>query len=214
MDNSSVLLTNSGVDQVSGGGIVSTHLLKSLQEVSEVKLIVSKSPFPHNNLNGVRAECIEPSLWGYAATTPFFEDYLGCCFIKDEPIDLAVTYGCPWLMSLSKLRKENITKIICDLAPHNIKLSMAEFAKQNQQYSYPHLVNPFLKELYLKHLRLADKVVVHSNSSAKYIKDEAMLKELPTVIPHGCEPPEKTVPLPDELAFGYAGEHGPDKGLV
>jgi glycosyltransferase involved in cell wall biosynthesis len=153
-------------------------------------------------------------LWGYSSTTPFFEDYLASQFLGDCDYDLAVSYGCPFGLTVEKLKKNSFCKVVADLAPHNISISMDEFKRNNMQYSFPHLINPFLKELYLKHLRLADRVIVHSRSSAEYIQKEANLKELPDVIPHGCYPPEKTEKLPDEFTCGYAGALGTDKGIV
>lgn len=190
------------------------NLLESLQSISDVKLIVSKTPCDHNKYRGIRSECIDSMMWGYKESTPFFEDYLARSFLPDEPIDIAVTYGCPFGMTIEKLKKENMTKVIADLAPHNIKISMEEHMKYTKSYPYPHLINPFLLELYLRHLRLADKVVVHSHSSAEYIMKEANLKELPEVIPHGTELPESTPEYPDEFIPSYFGAIGHDKGFI
>jgi len=91
---------------------------------------------------------------------------------------------------------------------------MREHIEWQGSYPFPHLTNQFLWKLYSKHLRYADKVIVHSHSSAKYLEKAARLKETPTVIPHGCYLPSDYTPYPSEITAGYFGALGLDKGII
>lgn len=214
LDKKSILVTNSGVNKFTGGGVVSFNLFEALREISDVKLLLSNQHFTDSKYENIPAYCIDPSQYGYS--DPFFYDYMASSIIPEEPIDLAMFYACPFSKTAEKLKKENITKIVSDLAPHRIDVSMEEHIKWSGSYPYPHLTNDFLRGLYLKHLQLSDTVIVHSNSSAKYIMETAQLKELPIVIPHGCYLPEEKdiLPCPDEFRPGYFGSMGIDKGII
>lgn len=215
MEIKSALITNSGLDKYSGGGSVSYQLLQTLLAVSDVQLIISGNVYPNNEFEGLRAECANPQAWGYNDENPFSMDYFAYNFFETDPdIDLAVTYACPFNITIEKLKKNSFCKVIADLAPHNINVSREEHMKINGKYPYPHLNNPFLLELYLRHLRLADLVITHSHVSAEYIQKEAKLQEKPTVIPHGTHLPEKTPDFPDDFKIGYFGSLGNDKGFI
>ena len=214
MERTSILVTNSGVNIFTGGGLVSFNILEALLSLSKVKLVLSNQHFQDSKYGDIPAYCIDPSQYGYQ--DPFFYDYMASSILPEEPIDLACFYACPFNKTAEKLQKENFTKIVSDLAPHNIQLSAEEHIKWSGKYPYPHLTNDFLRGLYLKHLRLSDKVIVHSHSSAEYIKGAAGLKELPTVIPHGCYLPEESdiQSHPSEFRAGYFGSLGLDKGVI
>jgi len=208
----SILITNSGLNKSSGGGLVSFNLMEALRSCSTLKTIFSSQIFPENMFNGVQAFSALPQHYGYEQATPFFMDSFICNNLPDEPIDLAQTYACPFPCTVEKLKYKYDTKVVADLAPHNIAVSKEEHIKIQGAYPFPHLTNPNLLHMYLRHLRLADKVVVHSNSSAEYIMKEAKLKELPLVIPHGCYIPEKIESLPSTMTPGNFGALGIDKG--
>jgi len=187
--------------------------MEALKSCSELKTIFSSQVFPENMFDGVQAFSALPQSYGYEQATPFFMDSFISNYLPDEPIDLAQTYACPFPCTVEKLKYKYNTKIVADLAPHNIAVSKEEHIKLQGSYPFPHLTNPTLLKMYLRHLRLADKVVVHSHSSAEYIMKEADLKEKPLVIPHGTYIPEKIVSLPDDFALGYFGMLGIDKGI-
>jgi len=217
MNLNSILLTNSGVNQFTGGGIVSFNLLDAMQEVTEVKLILSNQHFKDSKYfapEEIPAYCIEPGQYGYS--DPFFMDYMASELISEvgsDTIELAQTYACPFATSVEKLKNKYFTKIVADIAPHNIETSMQEHIKWQGSYPFPHLTNQFLWKLYSKHLRLADKVIVHSHSSAKYLEKAAELKTIPTVIPHGCYLPSTIEQYPNVITPGYFGALGLDKGI-
>jgi len=134
--------------------------------------------------------------------------------LPDEKIDLVQTYGCVFGLTVEELKRNPECKVVCDLAPHNIEVSREEHIKWGNNYLYPHLTDDMLWGLYSRHLRLADVVVVHSNSSADYLKEKARLQKVPEVIPHGCYLPEKIPEYPENITPGYFGAIGYDKGVV
>lgn len=215
MRPNSILMTDSPINKVSGGGIVSLNLLEILQEVSDVKLILSGQHFKDSKYdNKIPSYCIKPEQFGY--NDPFFSDYFAKALLDetDKPLELGISYGCPWGNIFEKLKKDYFIKLIADLAPHNIETSMQEHLKWRGSYPYPHLTNAFLWKMYSKHLRLADIVVVHSDSSAVYLEKAAMLKEKPQIIPHGCYPPLEIPNYPTIITPGYFGALGTDKGII
>jgi len=221
MINNSMFITNSGIDQFSGGGIVSYNLIKALQQCSELKCILSNQKFKDNKYNGIPAFSLNHLDYGYTPPknqppwrpTPFFQDYIAYNHIPDEPIELVQTYACPFGLTIEKLKKNNFCKIVADLAPHNIDISKEEHIRFTKEYPFPHLTDPWLLKLYMRHLCLADVVVVHSHSSADYIKKTADLKNDPVVIPHGCNLPTEIPVFPERFTPGYFGALGIDKGI-
>ena len=210
----SILLTNSGINNITGGGIVSLNLVKALQACSNVKLILSAQDFPENKYEGIPAFSVNPPSYGYTGTTnPFFMDYMSFHLLPKEQIDLVQTYGCPFGLTVEELKREFNSKVVADLAPHNINVSRAEHIKFRGEYPYPHLTNDLLWGLYSRHLRFADVVITHSHSSAKYIKEKARLDKDPVVIPHGCYLPTKIESYPEKFTPGYLGVLGFDKGI-
>lgn len=214
--NNSVFITNSGINSVTGGGMVSLNYVKALSSCTNIRYILCKQKFDNNNFQGIPAFSIDPRDWGYAEegwVNPFFEDYLAFHLLQKEPTEIFMTYGCPMGLTIEEAKREFFCKVICDLAPHIIEDSKNEHIKLFGKYDYPHLVDEQLWGLYSRHLRFADVVIVHSQKSADYIKKKAKLNIDPTVIPHGCYLPEKIPDYPDKITPGYLGALGVDKGI-
>lgn len=209
----SILLTNSGINYFTGGGIVSLNLLQSLQEVSDLEFIISDTEFENDKYENITAKSLNFMYYKYRMTSPFFMDYMAYNLIPDKSFDLAVTYACPFGLAVEKLKRKGCF-VVSDLAPHNIEISRGEHMKFIGSYPYPHLNDDFLWGLYSKHLRLADVVVVHSHKSASYIMQKANLKEMPRVIPHGCYIPDEIAAYPEVFTPGYFGSIGIDKGIT
>lgn len=208
MDVNSVLITDSQVNMVTGGGIVSYNLAEALRSCSNLRYILSTGkPFEDNVFT------INPLNYGYTQSDPFFIDYMAHSLLKNEPTELFMTYGCPFGLTIEKAKRDFFCKIVCDLAPHNIDISKEEHIRFTGQYNYSHLIDGQLWGLYSKHLRLADKVIVHSKKGAEYIEKKAQLKETPTIIPHGCYPPDEIPAYPEQPIPGYFGSFGYDKGI-
>jgi len=214
MEKNALLITNSGINSHTGGGIVSLNLLQALQNTATVKMILSNQHLKDERYKDIKTYCIEPAQYGYQ--DPFFMDYMASYLIdelKNTTIDIVQTYACPFGKTIEKMKQNFFCKVIADIAPHQIEISREEHMKMIGSYDYPHLTNEFLWGLYSRHLRLADTVIVHSHSSAEYLQKKANLKELPKVIPHGCYPPERIPPYPDMFVPAYFGALGIDKGL-
>jgi glycosyltransferase involved in cell wall biosynthesis len=151
---------------------------------------------------------------------PFFGDVFSKELIKKridsnsiKTLELAISYGCPWGQCFEYLKNQTFAKCIADLAPHNVQLSREEHLRFGGSYPYPHLTNDFLfKEMYLKHLKLADAVIVHSKQSAGYIEKEADIP-YPHIIPHGAYIPEQIPDMPEKFTCGHFGSIGFDKGF-
>lgn len=205
------LLTNSGINKFSGGGIVSHNLMQALRLCSELKYILAGQKFPDGRYEGILAYSVNHEDYGYSVAeggmaTPFFMDYMGFHIIpKEVKIDLIQTYACPFGLTIEEMKREFDCKVVCDLAPHNIEISREEHMNIIKKYPYPHLVLDELWSLYSRHLRFADVVVVHSRKSAEYIREKARLQNDPVVIPHGCYLPENIPEYPQIFTPGYFG---------
>ena len=224
----SCFITNSGINQNTGGGIVGYNLLGALLKNTEVKYVFSTHKFANNSINfggkeatfpvyhapvlhSIPAYSINPADYNYNAD-PFSMDYLAYHILPTEPIDIVQTYGCPFGLTVEELKRKG-AKVVADVAPHNLEISQEEHLKLAGKYPYPHLTEEMLWGMYSRNLRLSDVVIVHSHSSAKYIQQKARLKDLPTVIPHGINLPETIPAYPEAFIPGYFGALGIDKGL-
>lgn len=188
------------------------NLYLLLKKYTDLKAIIAKENFSDNTVPFLNMD----PLTYHQPYSPFLDDYFtlkNIIEIKDK-IDLALLYAAPYALTVHHLKKLNPEiKIISDIAPHSIELSMEEHLRLVGNYPYPHLVDERLWTLYSEHLRLSDIVIVHSNVSAKYIKEKAKLEKMPVVIPHGCILPEKVVEPPDKFIVGSLNVAGIDKGF-
>ena len=215
MQNNSVFITNSGINPVSGGGIVGMNYIEALQAVTNLRYILCTTKLPDDKYNNIPTYSISARDWGYTdwRATPFFEDYMAFHLLQKEPTELFMTYGCPFGLTIEEVKRTFYCKVVCDIAPHIIETTKEDHLKFLGSYDYPHLSDDKLWGLYSRHLKFADVVVVHSNKSAKYLEKKANLKMIPRVIPHGCMLPEQISHLPDEFSPGYFGAIGVDKGI-
>lgn len=210
----SLLITNSGINQHTGGGVVSFNILRALQQVSEVEMIHTNDNMPDNQFEGIPCLTTNPLAWGYEQSTPFFADYISQHHLPENPIDILATYGCPMNLAVEKIKRDQFCKVYCDLAPHIIELSREEHKRWNKPYNYPHLIDDNVWKMYSRHLMIADQVIVHSKQGAAYIKEKAELKTDPIIIPHGCYLPDEIPEMPESITPGYFGAISPDKGTL
>jgi len=70
-----MFLTDSKINTVSGGGIVSLNMIESLLDY-DLNLIFSKQRFPDDKCKGIPSYTINPLDWEYERYTPFFSDYI------------------------------------------------------------------------------------------------------------------------------------------
>jgi glycosyltransferase involved in cell wall biosynthesis len=220
----SILLTNSGINKTSGGGVVSYNLMEALRESTDLKYIMCNQKQPDNKINNTKCYTINPNDWGYQFNpdknmyffpTPFFQDYMAFHLLdKATKIDLVLEYGCPFGLVTEEIKREWNSIVISDLPPHDINLSKQEHELHGVNYPYPHLTNKELWGLYSRALRFSNLVITHSKKSAEYIKEKAKLKQSPFVIPHGCQIPTEIPPYPSTFVPSYLGAMGLDKGIV
>jgi len=217
----SALITDSGINKESGGGVVSYNLFDALDRCTEVQYVFSNQDFENNRYNGIPAYNISPVSYGYSYSdidkrfSPFLQDYLAYHLIPMETnLDIVQTYGCPFGLTIEEIKATFECKVIADVAPHDISISQGEHMKFAGKYPFIHLTDELLWGLYARNLKLADVVIVHSHSSANYLKEHAPLAEKPRVIPHGIYLPSEIPPYPDGLKPGYFGAIGWDKGWV
>lgn len=210
----SCLITNSGINKNTGGGVVGFNLMESLQKCTKLERIISTDPAGSQQ----NQYSINPSYYGYNdkepwKNPPFLMDYFAETLLPDEA-DLFVFYGDPFNQTVQKIRDRLTSKIVSDLAPHNISLSREEHLANGAQYPFPHLTDKLLWSWYSHHLKQSDIVVTHSQAGAEYIKNQAGLSNPPVVIPHGCYLPNPPIPsLPGVITPGYFGQFGFDKGV-
>jgi len=216
MTNNSIFITNSGINPITGGGIVGMNCVDALKKVSTLQYILCGTKVPDDRCMDTPTYSINARDWGYEnwRTTPFFEDYMAFHLLHKEPkIDLVLTYGCPFGLTIEEIKREFSSKVVCDLAPHIIEVTMEDHLKHLGTFDFPHLADDVLWGLYSRHLKFADEVVVHSKKSADYIMKKANILKEPRVIPHGCNIPENIPDLPETLIPGYFGAIGIDKGV-
>jgi glycosyltransferase involved in cell wall biosynthesis len=197
----SVFMTDSVIQESgTGGGIVCYQILQALKESTDVLKCVDKKSMP-----------------AYGA--PFLIDYFTNAIVDDAPLlveefceGVAVSYGAPFGQSMQTMSRLGYLTV-ADVAPHNIDVSREEHKRLGYGWNAPHLDNEVLWKIYTKHLTDADVVVVHSKMGGEYLKEKCGIADY-KVIPHGCDIPEKYVPLPEQFAVGHIGVNGADKGQV
>jgi len=210
----SVFCTNSSITLDSGGGIVCYNIIQALKAVTNLKMVLcggSSIPF------GVETKNVNPRMYEQPES-PFLYDYFAASSIT-ERVDIAQFYGAPFAQIIARLSLidrvfQRRSKVIVDIAPHNIELSRDEHQHLGLPFPYPHLNNPNLFKLYMLHVELADLVIVHSKLSTEYLKQKLGLTNEIRVIPHGCYLPEAIPPLPETFTVAHVGVNGPDKGQI
>lgn len=107
------------------------------------------------------------------------------------------------------------TKVAYTCAAHNPHVSKEEFEKLGIPYSFPHLTDPVLNNLYMRCFRNANILICPSNHSANVMVGIfGCQSQRIKVIPHGTAYPEKFEDYPERFTIGYLGQVGPDKGLI
>lgn len=193
----SVFVTTAQLGFDTGGGNVAYHEWKALTNVTEVQKCLSREDLypPKYNL----------------PDNPFFYDYLASNLMRDTKVDIVMFNGNPFWLTTKALAP---AKTIVDVPAHDLELSMEEFQRLGIKYPFVHMTDPFLWELYTRHIKMADIVLCPSKLSANYITKKLALTNKVVVIPHGCELPQETKPLPENFTIAHVGVNGPDKGQI
>lgn len=195
-------LTADHIGTETGGGLVTAHELRALQELGETQTLSRKE------LSGPdEALFPEPWKWDYLAVHKF-----------GNQIKLCQGYAGCFPESVRKL-KANGAKVVWTVAAHDRFISRREHETFGIPFSqlYPHLCEEEQWQKYITGYRLADVIVCPSTVAANTVRaygPEFANKRI-EVIAHGCDIPEKSKPLPKQFTVGYLGScTAPDKGVV
>jgi glycosyltransferase involved in cell wall biosynthesis len=197
----SIFITTNEFTPFTGGGKVSIHESKALEQYSDSITRVSRKDVPSE-------------YWG----NPFQQDAYISTLI-DDSFDLVHFNGNPFHYTLQSLKYFNPDiKVVSSVPAHNLDLSVEEHYKLGIPYGkhYPHMVYPELWEKYIHHINLSDLVITPSKMSKIWLLDLPLIQveeNKVSVIPHGCDIPSKVPDYPSEPSVGYVGAGGVDKGI-
>ena len=197
-----IFITTSQCKEGSGGGIVSLHEAKALEQFCDETTVIDFDVIKKR-----------PEL---EYRTPFTLDYLVSLEIS-EKYDLVHFNGNPWRQTLKTLRYFNLDiKVVSSVPAHNLQRSIMEHKKLGIPHErlYPHLHKPELWKKYIEHINQSDLVIAPSNMSKNWFYDLPYInQELKVeIIPHGVDIPEKIPSLPEKFTPAYFGVDGVDKG--
>lgn len=215
----SVYITTASVGRGTGGGNVAYNEILSLNAVTDLEGIYAYNYQPEEKsqleMEGLSLNKIIPEAYTYSLDVPFLWDYFMLKIAGDflPKSNLIHINGNPFGLVVQSLKKTMCPRIFVTVPAHNRKLSIEEFNKLGVDYPFIHIYDPYLWELYTRHIRLADVVICPSHYSADYLQDELDLTNQIKVIPHGCELP-KIESTPQKFDVAYIGQAGPDKGLL
>lgn len=193
---SNLYLTADQIGTPTGGGAVTYNELMALKELGET-IVLS-------------AEQLNPMKYGLP-DTPFLSDFLARERIKNIIPGVAHFYSGTFTQTIEWLKYTANSFITYTCPAHDRHESMEEFKRMGLPYNYPHIANDELWQMFTGGLKEADMVIAPSKLSADFLDKEGC-KRL-TIIPHGCNIPERVPKLPDAFKIGYLGQLGPDKGI-
>jgi len=206
----SVYVTTSSIGKGSGGGIVAYNEILALKSVSKLEAVIGRK------VQGWKIFDIIPEAYAYSLDIPFLFDYFAAnSSIWELDLNIIHFNGNPFNLTVQRLKnKYPSPKIFVTVPAHNLEVSIEEFNRLGVDYPFVHMTDPYLWDLYTRHIRMADIVICPSWLSAKYLEQKLKLKNEIAVIPHGCYLPERAEPIPEKFDVAYLGQFGPDKGLI
>lgn len=199
---SSIYCTADKIGMVSGGGIVTKNELRALHKYGSVMAL--------------GADQLSPSTYGLPQD-PFLTDYIADEFVQKElsangPMERAHFYSGTFTKTVRRLREAGVP-VTYTAAAHDPVKSREEYEKLGMPYSYPHMVNKRLFDLYVEGYKLANTVICPSTASANLMRSFGC--KTVRVVPHGVELPPGISPVaPKKFNVAYLGQVGPDKGLI
>jgi len=214
-DERSVYVTTADIGFETGGGNVSFNECLALKSCTNLRLILGRScvepsPAPFRCINPVtRSQQDSPFLWDYFAYQELKQ--------LREFIDLIHFNGNPFGVTVEMIQRSSLwnTKVFVTVPAHNLEESIMEHNLLGMAYRHPHMTDPYLWDIYTRHIRLADVVVCPSKMSADYITEKLSLQRREVVvIRHGADPPKEVPPYPDVFTVGHLGVNGADKGQL
>ena len=194
-------LTADRVGMLSGGGSVTAHESIALRWLdNDHNIIIGREELE-------KAERANP----VAEPDPWKWDKLAYHLFGNQ-IKRAHVYAGTFTECVRKLKANGAT-VTYTAAAHDVDLSRREHLRMGFSYDFPHLTDPTLWARYLGGYLAADMVICPSRHSADVMRSYGCRNV--TIIPHGCDLPERAVEPPTEpFVVGYLGAVGPDKGLI
>lgn len=186
--------TADAIGVLSGGGTVTQNELQALKELGETRVLSAEE------LNSARY---------HLPDTPFLCDMLAAAELWDGIHgDIAHFYSGTFSTTIDYL---GLFFLTYTCPAHDRKESMQEFKDMGIPYNYPHIADDRLWEIFTRGLKRVNVVIAPSKLSADFLRQEGC--QSITIIPHGCNLPERIPAYPEDFHIGYMGQLGPDKGV-
>lgn len=200
-----IFITNDVIGAPTGGGRVTQEERKALMTMGFVHTF-----HPRRDLDDpfLQDEDVEAQLKG-----GLLNDIGGA---PDLTPKLAHVYAGCFTRSCEYLKQQEY-KITYTVAAHDVNRSRKAHEELGLPFPYPHLNDPHLFEKYTRgYVVHADLVIVPGTPCVATVRSQGRQGPI-SVIPHGCDLPEK-ISVPDVLrkhkTYGYLGAYGPDKGIL
>lgn len=196
-------ITADTIGTETGGGLVTKHECQAFFNLAASENKEAKA-WQKSDLT-----CIRPEPWSFDWKASKEDAFL---FLRPE---LTHFYSGTFSQTVAVLKKHGC-KVTYTIAAHDRAVSQREHGVWGMGFPYDHLTQEPLWKRYIEGYRLADVIVcpstVAANTVRRYGPDFA--KKRIEIIPHGCELPETTAPLPEPFVVGYMGAISPDKGVL
>lgn len=180
-----LFVTNDKIGSETGGGQVTYNELAALRMMGEVDVL---NPEPTANP---------------------FDSENAILDIDCKKYKLAHFYAGTFPNLVKKLKQSGVI-VTYTVAAHDVQLSREEFIGLGMDFSFPHLTDPNLFEMYISSYKNADAVICPSTLSAATNQKYGIDKTV--VVPHGCHTLQSKK-FPKRFNVGYLGQCGPDKGV-
>lgn len=192
-----IYLTNDVIGAPTGGGRVTKEELTALRSLGFVHTV-----HPRRDLH-------DP----FEQDEDAYNQLRGSALHTDPAPRLCHVYAGCFTRSVAYL-KEIGYKVTYTVAAHDVDLSRKAHEELGIPFPYPHLNDPTLFSSYIAAYRdLADVVIVPGLAPLSVVRKQRRTRRT-VVIPHGCDIPETTAPVPQTFTVGYLGAPGPDKGML
>lgn len=188
-------LTQDRIGTPTGGGAVTYHEYRALESLGD-------------EIHPIDADMLHPCQHPFVFDNLFLDH-----IIKGNlrPKIAHIYAGC-FTQTVRELHNRG-AKVSYTAAAHSVEESRKEHESLGAPFDrYPHLTDPELWKRYVGGYLEADLLICPSTMSADLMRKYGRSKDI-EVIPHGCEIPLETPPLPKRFAVGYMGQVLPDKGV-
>lgn len=196
-------ITADRIGEESGGGAVTYHESTALKQLDPEAVILGRDSIHPPEVDKHNPKYFEdPWMWDNRVLNMFLEP------------TFAHFYAGTFSNTIRCFKKYQRATVSYTAAAHCLEESKREHTNYGMPYGCPHMVDPNKWKQYLEGYLLADLLICPSTYSKNVMKGFGREEPI-EVIPHGCEVPETTRPIPTKFAVGYLGScTAPDKGLI